>query len=608
LSRRQRAAWVRPLNAVREALQPAVSTPLNVVRNYARAPRTHTITSKANAMVRPSDCFKLMQALSEMTPTMHKAERAQRFVHAALMLIFHVGVTFEGVLKQVCSLQAKDITGNYLRIPLNTWEARWLRVALDGASASIWHSLTVEGVAPTGKRGRPRKPQALSPLAYLTTGIEVAPDDKTRVQWRKAINAYLAQVSAQAGVLVHPVSAWLPVIRWVLAELENEMSLPKTVVAYRAGQIETGVLPLAQEDMDWTGEPALPSHDAQPLMPPRSAVFNMPQQRMGRSMPTERASLADIDTTQYAQKVETLRAVLRRREDVPAERNAVAERLRDLARDWACEQDEAGHNLHLLADWLATLLQGKKRLGTVRAYLSDGLWLVRYAGEQSLIDLGDEDAEAITEPDGRRRASAWQSWRAHLKQRGETLAHLGKLKATRRRESREEALLPPAVVGQLFTTLEGEARVAAVAGYFGLLRIGEVLRLRLCDMALLGDAPYLEVRNSKGGKSRRVYLTHAPAEAITWLREAQRRVLLANPTLPMDIRLRQPLVAMDGTQLERQVRRGMRAIRLPTCTFHSLRKSRATALVRRGVDVRQVSRWLGHATVSVTWLSYVRIA
>ena len=26
----------------------------------------------------------------------------------------------------------------------------------------------------------------------------------------------------------------------------------------------------------------------------------------------------------------------------------------------------------------------------------------------------------------------------------------------------------------------------------------------------------------------------------------------------------------------------------------------------RGMDVRLVSRWLGHATVNVTWLSYVR--
>jgi integrase len=220
-----------------------------------------------------------------------------------------------------------------------------------------------------------------------------------------------------------------------------------------------------------------------------------------------------------------------------------------------------------------------------------------------VIELGDEDAEAITEPDGRRRRSAWEGWRAHLRKQGEALAHLGKCKRMRRRDTLEEALLPPAAVEQLFAMLEGDARVAAVIGYFGLLRIGEVLRVRLCDMALLGDAPYLEVRNSKGGKSRRVYLTHAPSEAISWLREAQRRVLLAHGALPIAVRLRLPLVNVDTTQLERQVKRAMG---WPNCTFHSLRKSRATALVRRGVDIRQVSRWLGHATVSVTWLSYVR--
>ena len=73
------------------------------------------------------------------------------------------------------------------------------------------------------------------------------------------------------------------------------------------------------------------------------------------------------------------------------------------------------------------------------------------------------------------------------------------------------------------------------------------------------------------------------------------------------------LVAIDKTAIEHQVRRTMRAMAsqtaafgLPSCTFHSLRKSRATALVMRGADIRQVARWLGHATVAVTWLSYVR--
>jgi len=30
------------------------------------------------------------------------------------------------------------------------------------------------------------------------------------------------------------------------------------------------------------------------------------------------------------------------------------------------------------------------------------------------------------------------------------------------------------------------------------------------------------------------------------------------------------------------------------------------ALVMRGTDIRLVSRWLGHATVGVTWRSYMR--
>ena len=53
-------------------------------------------------------------------------------------------------------------------------------------------------------------------------------------------------------------------------------------------------------------------------------------------------------------------------------------------------------------------------------------------------------------------------------------------------------------------------------GYYALARIDEVLSVRLCDLALLGPEPYLEIREGKGGKARRVYLTHAPMAFIAW--------------------------------------------------------------------------------------------
>jgi hypothetical protein len=123
LSRRQRATWVRPLNAVREALQPAVATPLNLVRNDARAPRPHTLTAKSNVHLRPSDCVKLMEALDAATPAILKADRTERFVHVTLRLIFCAGVTFEGVLKGACGLQVQHVQGAHLRIPLNASHA-----------------------------------------------------------------------------------------------------------------------------------------------------------------------------------------------------------------------------------------------------------------------------------------------------------------------------------------------------------------------------------------------------------------------------------------------------------------------------------------------------
>lgn len=188
------------------------------------------------------------------------------------------------------------------------------------------------------------------------------------------------------------------------------------------------------------------------------------------------------------------------------------------------------------------------------------------------------------------------------------LAPLGKLRIRRKHETVEERLLPPKAVTELLAMLNGDAQVAAALGYYALARIDEVLSVRLCDLALLGPEPYLEIREGKGGKARRVYLAHAPMEFITWLRRAQTAVFRATDVgLPMSVRLCEPLIDLSKSRLEKLCKQGMRVIGRTGCTFHDLRKSRATALVMRGMDVRLVSRWLGHATVNVTWLSYLRM-
>lgn len=596
LSRRQRATLVRPLNAVREALQWLIAAQLEPVANYARAPRAHAISSKANAFIRPSDYDRLMRVLSEHVP-----DPDQRFAHAALLLIFRAGVTFEGVLKGVCRLRVCDVHDDIVNMPQSADHARWLRVRVDSVCAQALNELTLTRATLTGKRGRPRKPVPLSPLAHLASGVEDVPDAKVTSRWRKSINAYLANLSAKAGVPANPVSAWLPVIRWVHAA----RGCSKPGVSYLAGQLETGLLPLEQRDADWHAEPAMPLHNTPAATVP-SPTRPAHKENLGAvgGLVVDPPSFLD-DLGGLAVKSKELRDLLRNKEDIPAVRKVIATELAALIESWRADDDAPSRNLTQLARWLAHLLEGKKRLGTLRAYLCDGLWLTRFAGAATVASLGDADVEAVTEPDGRRRLSAWLSWRAHTKACGAELAHLGKRNTRRRKVTVEETLLPPEAMTRLCAALDGAARIAAIAGYFGMLRIDEVLHLRLCDMALAGDAPYLEIRNAKGGKSRRVYLSHAPAEAVRWLRDAQMRLLSANPGLPLAERMRRRLVDTVKTKLEREMRRALRAIGFASCTFHDLRKSRATALVQRGVDVRLVSRWLGHATTNVTWGSYV---
>ncbi len=302
-----------------------------------------------------------------------------------------------------------------------------------------------------------------------------------------------------------------------------------------------------------------------------------------------RSAVHGAVTADLKEAEESLRAILRGRSDQPDVRNAIRGELQALQTSW---QDK---NLRALAHWLESLLKSKKRLGTLRAYLSDGLWLAQYAAGRDIADLGDDDVEAITEPDGRRHMSAWQSWRAHLKTTGVRDLHRCR-SATRgangSRVKKRCCRLRPCP--QLFAALDGDARSPRSIAYFGMLRIDEALHLRPCDMALAGETPYLEIRNAKGGKSRRVYLTHAPATRSAGCANCNAaRYGSAR-------RARNPAAAdVDKTALERQFRtrgwidRHARHARFTICANHARRRWSDAALMcgrcRAGWDTR---RWV----------------
>ena len=88
--------------------------------------------------------------------------------------------------------------------------------------------------------------------------------------------------------------------------------------------------------------------------------------------------------------------------------------------------------------------------------------------------------------------------------------------------------------------------------FSGMLRMSEMARLRLCDLIVRGE-PYIEVINSKGGKSRRVYLTDVPPVVLLFMQaerdrrlEAVRAAKPGNTALPWQA----PLIEVDVSTLE----------------------------------------------------------
>lgn len=596
LSRRQRSVWVKPFNQVTDVLNKHLAVKQECVVNYNRAPRSLAIASRQNAFIPPSTYDRLVGELESDIFSETPAPTRVWFMRSVLVLALRIGITFEGALRQLCRLRVGDVRGDHVVVAIDPKRSRWIRVWLDPVSRVTLQSLLAHHARRSGANGvRKRTLKPLAPLMNLATGSEAEPDEKTLKQLRADISAYLAELCKRANLPTYTLQQLLPTVRWVLAERGMYST---AVIDYLAGQIATNVMPLDDLDADWSAEPVLPS--APNHFPKRTGV-STPRTRRRRKFDTE-------TSRHYNAKARVLRDVFVGRGNTAEDRAAIRGALQQLVQQWMqeTEQTDEGRNFMLLAAWLETQV-AHKRIKTLIAYLGDGLALIRYAGDSLINELGKEDVDDITEPGNTRHLTVWQLWRAYLREMKVPLAPLGKLHVHKKRQTEEERLLPPAAVADLLTQLDGDAQLAAALGYFVLARIEEVLDLRLCDLALLGAEPYLEIREGKGGKSRRVYLTHAPSEFIAWLRDAQTALFRAtDPHLLMVVRLGEPLISLDKSRLEKLCRRAMAAIGRSGCTFHDLRKSRATALVLRGMDVRLVSRWLGHATVNVSWLSYLR--
>ncbi len=124
---------------------------------------------------------------------------------------------------------------------------------------------------------------------------------------------------------------------------------------------------------------------------------------------------------------------------------------------------------------------------------------------------------------------------------------------------------------------------------YGGLRVGEVCRLSWEDVD--PEEGLLKVRGGKGDKDRMVVVEETTLEALSALRRERE----SQPA--GDLRV----FPVSRETVERRVRALAEAAGLSKhVTPHTLRHTLATALLRRGLDLRFIQKQLGHASVATT--------
>jgi integrase len=184
-------------------------------------------------------------------------------------------------------------------------------------------------------------------------------------------------------------------------------------------------------------------------------------------------------------------------------------------------------------------------------------------------------------------------------------------------EQEEIEILSPEQIANVLAKLEGHTLfpIVSLALASGLRR-GELLGLQWGDIDL--DAATLRVERSveetgaglrlKSPKTKRGRRNvKLPAEAVAMLRAHKLQQMEIRFALGMGKPDAATLVFSDveGELLKphtvsRSWRRAVAAKKLPVVTFHALRHTHASMLIRAGVDILTISRRLGHSKAAIT--------
>ena len=146
------------------------------------------------------------------------------------------------------------------------------------------------------------------------------------------------------------------------------------------------------------------------------------------------------------------------------------------------------------------------------------------------------------------------------------------------------------------------------------LRVGEAVRIRPCDIDR--ERKVLRVIDGKGGRNREVPIAPEMLERLRryWCFHRNRGWLFPAVGRGWRERCKTLQVAMSAATKPMSVSSVQAALRIvvaaagikKAATCHSLRHSFATHLLESGVSIRQVSEYLGHASVAST-LIYLHV-
>jgi len=142
--------------------------------------------------------------------------------------------------------------------------------------------------------------------------------------------------------------------------------------------------------------------------------------------------------------------------------------------------------------------------------------------------------------------------------------------------------------------------LVVLAMYSG-LRVAEIAALKIGDLSLSGNDPYLIVRNGKGGKKRTVYLDKKLRSHLKEIIDYKGKTLRQSidPDAPLfsgrDGKHSPPITLMKSFK-QAVIESGTRC----KLSIHSARHTYATFLLKDTGNLRYVQQQLGHANISMT--------